>query len=44
VREGGERIFHHAGQGDVTYRQLSWQLSSNRALKMIMLVPECLNK
>lgn len=44
VREGGERIFHHTGQGDVTYRQLSWQLSSNRALKMIMLVPECLNK
>lgn len=40
VREGGERIFHHATRGDLTYRQLSWQLASNRALKMIMLVPE----
>lgn len=40
VREGGERVFHHAVKGDITYRQLSWQLASNRALKMIMLVPE----
>lgn len=40
VREGGERLFHHAGKGDLLYRQLSWQLTSNRALKMIMLIPE----
>ncbi|MDT8700365.1 helix-turn-helix transcriptional regulator [Kluyvera ascorbata] len=40
VREGGARVFHHATRGDLTYRQLSWQLASNRALKMIMLVPE----
>lgn len=40
VREGGERLFHHDVQGDLVYRQLSWQLTSNRALKMIMLLPE----
>lgn len=40
VREGGQRLFHHAEQGELVYRQLSWQLASNRALKMIMLVPE----
>lgn len=40
VREGGERLFHHAVKGDLLYRQLSWQLTSNRALKMIMLIPE----
>lgn len=40
VREGGERVFHHAEKGDMTYRQLSWQLTSNRALKLIMLVPD----
>lgn len=40
VREGGERLFHHAERGSLTYRQLSWQLTSNRALKMIMLIPE----
>lgn len=39
VREGGERAFRHAQQGVVSFRQLSWQLASNRALKMIILVP-----
>lgn len=43
VREGGERLFHHAEQGDLVFRQLSWQLTSNRALKMIMLIPESTN-
>lgn len=40
AREGGERLFHHKQQGRVAYRQVSWQLASNRTLKMIMLLPE----
>ena len=39
VREGGERLFRHAVQGRVSYRQVGWQLTSNRSLKMIMLMP-----
>lgn len=40
VREGGERIFHHQQQGELHYRQMTWQLTSNRAIKMIMLMGE----
>ncbi|WP_130835811.1 helix-turn-helix transcriptional regulator [[Erwinia] mediterraneensis] len=40
VREGGERVFRHAQQGELHYRQVSWQLTSNRSLKMVMLLPE----
>lgn len=40
VREGGERVFLHKQQGELRYRHLSWQLSSNRSLKMIMLIPD----
>ncbi|AMO47304.1 XRE family transcriptional regulator [Enterobacter sp. FY-07] len=38
VREGGERVFHHPQQGEVHYRQMTWQLTSNRSIKMIMLM------
>lgn len=40
VREGGERVFRHPQLGEQRYRHLSWQLSSNRSLKMIMLIPD----
>ncbi|WP_380182790.1 helix-turn-helix transcriptional regulator [Kalamiella sp. sgz302252] len=40
VREGGERAFRHPQLGELHYRHLSWQLTSNRSLKMIMLIPE----
>lgn len=40
VREGGERIFRHPQLGEQHYHHLSWQLSSNRSLKMIMLIPD----
>ncbi|WP_029592848.1 helix-turn-helix transcriptional regulator [Franconibacter pulveris] len=40
TREGGERLFRHAQQGLVSYRQVSWQLASNRTLKMIMLLSD----
>lgn len=39
-REGGERCFQHQELGTLHYRHLSWQLTSNRTLKMIMLIPE----
>lgn len=39
VREGGERIFRHEEQGELHYQQVSWQLTSNRSLKMVMLLP-----
>ncbi len=38
-REGGERSFLHPRQGELHYHHVSWQLTSNRALKMIMLIP-----
>jgi transcriptional regulator with XRE-family HTH domain len=40
VREGGERVFMHAQRGELHYRQMTWQLTSNRSVKMIMLVGE----
>lgn len=40
VREGGERYFQHSVRGRLHYRQVTWQLTSNRSLKMIMLIPE----
>ncbi|MEQ4450678.1 helix-turn-helix transcriptional regulator [Kosakonia sp. YIM B13605] len=40
VREGGERVFHHPQQGELHYRQMTWQLTSNRSIKMIMLMDE----
>jgi len=40
AREGGERSFRHQNLGELHYRHLSWQLTSNRSLKMIMLIPE----
>lgn len=40
MREGGERAFRHPQFGERHYRHLSWQLTSNRSLKMIMLIPE----
>lgn len=39
VREGGERAFRHPQFGERRYQHLSWQLTSNRSLKMIMLIP-----
>lgn len=38
-REGGERLFDHPS-GRLHFRHVSWQLTSNRSLKMIMLMPE----
>ncbi|MGY5955557.1 helix-turn-helix transcriptional regulator [Kosakonia sp. BK9b] len=38
VREGGERVFNHPLQGELHYRQMTWQLTSNRSVKMIMLM------
>ena len=38
-REGGERFFQHAQLGKLHYHHVSWQLTSNRTLKMIMLIP-----
>ncbi|WP_342323693.1 helix-turn-helix transcriptional regulator [Kosakonia sp. BYX6] len=38
VREGGERVFLHPQQGELHYRQMTWQLTSNRSVKMIMLM------
>lgn len=40
VREGGERVFTHSQQGELHYRQMTWQLTSNRSIKMIMLMEE----
>lgn len=40
AREGGERYFQHQQQGKRHFHQVSWQLASNRTLKMIMLMPE----
>lgn len=40
VREGGERTFRNAQGGLQQFRQVSWQLTSNRSVKMIMLMPE----
>lgn len=39
-RRGGERHFHHIVSGDLRYTQVSWRLSGNRAVKMVMLLPE----
>lgn len=39
VREGGERTFFDPVKGMLHYRQVSWQLASNRSLKMNMLMP-----
>lgn len=39
VREGGERHFQHQA-GRQHFQHVSWQLTSNRSLKMIMLMPE----
>lgn len=38
AREGGERVFRHQ-QGERHFHQQSWQLASNRTLKMILLMP-----
>jgi hypothetical protein len=40
VREGGERTFSNAQGKLQQFRQVSWQLTSNRSVKMIMLMPE----
>ncbi len=39
-RRGGERHFHHIVSGELRYTQVSWHLSGNRAVKMVMLLPE----
>ncbi len=39
-RRGGGRHFHHIVSGELRYTQVSWRLSGNRAVKMVMLLPQ----
>jgi len=37
-REGGERVFHHPGQGRLAYQQLTLQVTRSPDLKLVMLL------
>lgn len=39
-RRGGERHFHHIVSGELRYTQVSWRLSGNSAVKMVILLPD----
>lgn len=43
-RRGGERHFHHIILGDLRYTQVSWSLSGNHAVKMVMLLEDTESK